>query len=355
VTCIAFFSPVADWMNISKISNENTAMVIILLAAQVFINFQTGLIYGGLYCEGYYGLGLFIMNFVRLFEFICLAGALSMGFGPVQTAAAFTLGRLLGTVVMFKLVRRRTPWLTFGVRGIDKDTIRRLVSPSLSATAFPIGNAFNLQGVRIIVGMVIGPTAVAIFATLRTLTRLSLIVLRSVEQLVQPEIGIAYGKGDAKLMRKIHRNSCQVSFWGSLIVICGLVILGDRILFIWTGGHITMDSRLFIMLLFVALINSFWFMSLMVSYATNRHQQIAIAYILVNIMVVGISYGACRVFGLEGVAGMLIIAEVIMSLYVLPKSLNLVEDHWLKFVRAMGSPPWFLFDAFRKRVTIVNK
>lgn len=355
VILVGFFCPISELLNISEMSSKNVALVIIFLSAQVFLNFQSLLIYGGFYCEGHYGLGQIVLNSIRLFEFLCIAGVIALGFGPVKASAFFVVGRLLGNMVMIKLVRDIAPWLTFGLRGIDKKTIYRLVSPSLSATAFPIGNALNIQGIRIIIGIVMGPAAVTLFSTLRTLSRLSLMILRSVEQLVQPEIGLAYGKGDLKLIREIHQKSCQISLWGSLIAFISLLAFGNWILFIWTGGKVEMDSHIFIMLLFVALINSLWFMSLMVFYSTNRHQKIAITYILMNLATVGLAYGACRIFGLYGVAEMLIIAEVAMTLYVLPKSLNFIEERWTKFIRELMVPPFYLLETFRKNASSLNK
>jgi hypothetical protein len=108
------------------------------------------------------------------------------------------------------------------------------------------------------------------------------------------------------------------------------------------------------MLLFVALINSFWFMSLMVQYSTNRHKEIAKVYILVNIIAVIVAIGACIVIGLAGVAWTLIVVEILMTLFVIPMSLNMVEDHWINFFRAIWSRPRFIQDSFHKRTTKIE-
>lgn len=343
-----FLSPVIGWLNFSKITHENTAWVIILLTVQVFINFQTGLIYGGFYAEGRYGLGQFLMSLVGLVEFLCLAGVLAMNYGPLHAAAAYTTGRLIGTMAMFILLRKIAPWLTYGFSGVDKDTLKRLAGPSFAAIAFPAGNALNIQGMRIAVGMLLGPAAVTIFTTLRTLTRLALMFLRSVNPVVQPEISIAYGRGDIPLMRKIHRHSCQVSFWGALTASAVLIVCGSWLLSIWTGGDVKMDVTLFRLLLVAAVLNVFWFTSFLVPYATNRHQQVAKVYTLVNIVALISAAGLAATLGLKGVAGTLIGAELAMIFFVLPYSISLVKDSWAKFLCNLANPPWFLLSPIRK-------
>lgn len=342
-------TPLDTLFNLSKITNTDAALIIMFLALYFCIYFFSLLIYGGLYCEGRYGLGQFQLSLITLFEFICLVGVLALGLGALYAAVSYAVIRLLGTVIMFCNLRHTTPWLTLGIRGVEIGIIKRLFMPSISATAFPLGNVLNIQGMRIVIGMIWGPAAVTIFTTLRTLTRIALIFLRSVNTIIQPEMGYAYGLRDLVLMRKLHRRSFQVSLWGSLIVLLGLIIFGDLFLKHWTDGKVNMDLTLFALLTTASAFNVLWASSLMVSYATVRHTQIANIFFLMNLSGLLLAYFLGPKFGLVGICFIILSIEIFMVSFVIHRSIDMTEDSWLNFIGIVMRPPAFLFEVIKKK------
>ncbi len=335
--------------NLSLITNTDAAWIIMFLALHICINFFSLLIYGGLYCEGRYGLGQFQLSLIALFEFICLVGILVLGLGPLYAAVSYATARILGTFIMFCYLRHTTPWLTPGIRGVRIGIMKRLFMPSIAAMAFPLGNVFNIQGIRIVVGMILGPVAVTTLTTLRTLTRIALILLRSVNTIIQPEMGYAYGLRDMNLMRKLHRRSFQVNLWGSLIVILGLIVFGDLFLIHWTDGKVKMDFTLFALFTAASAINVLWASSLMVSFATNRHTQIAKAFFLINLSGLILAYVFGPKFGLSGVGVIILCIELFMVSFVIQRSIEMTEDSWFKFIAIVKRPPEFLLDVIKEK------
>src|SRR5262249_52547296 len=95
---------------------------------------------------------------------VCLGG------GARVTALVFALANAAGTVVLCIMVKRDISWIRFGWTHASFAEIRRLTAPAFAFMAFPIGNAFNLQGTLMAVGYALGPVAVVVFGTARTVS-----------------------------------------------------------------------------------------------------------------------------------------------------------------------------------------
>ena len=191
---------------------------------------------------------------MRLVELLFLAVVVVFGGEPVAAASALLAGRAVGAVTMRVMLRRVDPDIEFGWRRARLATIKRLAHPALAFSAFPLANALNLQGMVLVIGITLGPAAVAVFATLRTLTRFGIQLVGSVNRIVLAEIANAFGAGDTNLLRKLHHHACQAALWLSIAVAVGLAVLGAWIVRVWTDGAIEMQHGLFYTLLAVLIV-----------------------------------------------------------------------------------------------------
>jgi len=279
------------------------------------------------------------MACVRLLEFGGLAVTVVLGGGPLAAATAFVSGRTAGTLGMWIVLRRRSPWLSFGCTYASKRTIRRLATPAFAFMAFPLGNALNVQGILIVVGSMLGPIPTVVFNTLRTMTRAGLQLINAIRAAVAAEISAAFGAGDYVLLRQIHHRSCQAALWLSVALVSCLFVLGGKILSVWTHGRVEMDMPAFVLLLCVVLPSSVWLSSLNVVYATNRHERVGAAYVAVSFVTVFAAYALARTLQLPGVAAILLLGDLGMALYVLGTSLNLLKESPTDFARALVAVP----------------
>jgi O-antigen/teichoic acid export membrane protein len=196
--------PLADWFDFKVLNARAATLIILLLSLQVLVSLQTGIVYSGFHYKGSYGLGQFIMANVRLLEFVLLIVAVVTGGGPIIAAAALLAGRAIGTVVMRAILWRVSPEIVFGWHHARRKTIRRLASPAIGFAAFPLGDALSLQGMLILVGVVLGPSSVVVFATLRTLTRFGLQFANAINRIVQAEISATYGDRKSTRLNSSH-------------------------------------------------------------------------------------------------------------------------------------------------------
>lgn len=331
--------PLADWFDFKVLNARAATLIILLLSLQVLVSLQTGIVYSGFHYKGSYGLGQFIMANVRLLEFVLLIVAVVTGGGPIIAAAALLAGRAIGTVVMRAILWRVSPEIVFGWHHARRKTIRRLASPAIGFAAFPLGDALSLQGMLILVGVVLGPSSVVVFATLRTLTRFGLQFANAVNRIVQAEISAAYGKGDSALLRRLHHLACQATLCATVATALVLGAFGSWFLALWTNGAVGMDRTLLYLFLAVMIAHGMWHASLMLTYATNRHQRIALAYIGVSIVALSAAYFTTSAVGLTGGAGVILVGELALVVYVFRASLGFLNERLGDFVRALAIAP----------------
>ena len=337
---MASLLPLARWLHLSTLSHGEIVKVVSILVFQVFFDLQTGLIGNGYRCDGHYAAGTMVRQVQRLAEFAAAALVLLLGGQLVAMALAVTLTRLTGNLITMFDVRRRSPWLTFGWKHADLATLRLIASPALSFMGFPIGNALSLQGITTVIGITFGPAVVVAFSTSRTLTRAVWQLLNAITNTIWVELSSAFGRGDIALARSLHRRACQAALWIAVLFSIVLFFAGSTLYHLWTGHQLVFDPTLFGLLLLVGIANSLWSTSYVVLIAVNRHQQLAAVYIAATSLSLALAYVLTPLMGLHGTALSLLIIDLLMSTYVVVRSLALVEDTLPAFVRFVLTPPF---------------
>lgn len=340
--------PLHDWLGFKVMGPATVKLVTVLLVFHVLVGFQTGLVYGGFWCEGRYAMGMALVTTMQLMEFGGLALAVALGGGPMEAASGYLGGRIGGLFLMRLGLYRATPWLRFGWRVATLSEVRHLAAPAFASLAFPLGNALNIQGMRLIVGLVLGPPAVVVFSTLRTLTRLATQPSSIINRLIEPEMASAYGGNRHDVFRRLFNHSCQVALWVSAASCIALGAAGERLLGIWTHGKVAMDWALYTLLLLGAAANAVWYTALMAAYATNRHVRVALVYSVVyGGGAFGFAYILAKFSGLAGVGSALLLSEIAMAPYVLLKTFHLTGESCASWLGQVTRPPWFLFRRMR--------
>jgi len=336
----AELAPLGRWMGFSTMNAADTKAVLLLLVIQVLVGFQGGLLNGGFWVAGKYPTGMVLATIIQFLEFSGLAIAVILGGGPVQAAAGYVIGRIAGTFLMWIGQRKISPWLHHGFKQASISELKRLTAPAFASLAFPLGNALNIQGMRLVVGLALGPAAVAVFTPLRTLSRLAMQPQAVINRLIQPEMAVAYGAEDSPLFGRLFYKSCQLAFWGCLIIAL-LVGVGAHWIFpAWTSGKVVMQWPVFILLLTGALVNSLWYTALMVPYATNRHVRIAVFYSLVyGVGAFVMGYFGAKILGLDGAALALMMVESVMAVIVVRAALKMAHMEMPEWVLAVLRPP----------------
>jgi O-antigen/teichoic acid export membrane protein len=337
---LIWLMPLEVWLHLSGIPHSEVVAIVDLLVLQVILAQQGGLLSAGFRCDGNLPLGVMAMNVLRLLEFCVSIMALVLHQGMQGVALVVLLMRIVGYIAVYALLRRRSPWLYLGRQYASYPIIKPLIGPAISYNAFPLGYALNLQGVVTVVGIYMGAATVTLFSTLRTLTRVILQMLNAVAYTVWVEFSTAFGAGDLALARNLHRRACQLAFWGALAAAGFLAVCGGPVYRLWTHNRVPFDPGLFYVLLLVIVCTSIWSTSYTVPLSVNKHQRLAAVFLTANLVSLLLAVLGARMWGVMGVAVSLFAVEIVMSLYVVRRSLELLEDNFSGFAQVVLTPPF---------------
>jgi len=332
--------PLNQMLKFTVMTRQETAIVFLLLVFHIMLGFQGGLFNAGYWASGQYPKGMFITSLTRLLEFGGMALAIIFTGGPIQVASSYILGRMVGTILMWWGQRRVTPWLSLGFHYASIKEIRRLMTPSLATLGFPLGNAVNNEGMRLLIGLVLGPSAVAVFSPLRTLSNVVIQPQSIVYQLTEPEISSAYGKGQETLFKRLYNKACQITLWVLLAASIIAIPVCYWILPVWTSGKVVMDWPTFLLLLVDVLIYGFWGTVTLPVRATNQHKWLALVFVLDYVPIsLALTYLGSKIFGISGVAGGLLVTDLFMLAYALNNSMKLVKMEFYQWFKSIIKPP----------------
>jgi len=205
--------------------------------------------------------------------------------------------------------------------------------------ALPVGNALNLQGMLLVVGHVLGPVAVVIFATARTVSRTAVAFMQMISNTIWPEMSSAVGAGNMPLARLLHRRACQISIASGLGIVVAMAVAGPWIWGRWTRHSFPTDTILLDLMLLLVIFSSLWLTSIVALTATNRQQHVALVYLAATGGSLVAAWVMAHLFGLRGVAVALIAGEAFMAVNVLRTSLRFLGDTLGGFVHSLFQVP----------------
>jgi O-antigen/teichoic acid export membrane protein len=334
-----YYLPASHLLRLSHISEVDTKWIIFYLGVSVLFGQIEQLLQSAYRCVGRYPFGSLLKSILSLTAFASMIVAVTLGSGARRTALVFAATNILGTLVLCIMVRRDIPWIRYGWKHASFGEIRRLARPAVAFMGFPLGNALNLQGTLLAVSYALGPVAVVVFGTARTVSRVALQMVSMVNSTFEPELSIAYGARNFPLVRTLLRRACQLALIVAFVIVIGMMTFGPWFLTHWTGGHVPPSRPLLSILLLVVVLYSLWSTSSTLMTSTNQHQKLATYYIVGTSLNCVLCYFLARGYGLFGAASSLLVSELVMNFYVVPASLRIAQDTLPAFLASMVHYP----------------
>ena len=327
--------PWRDWFKLTSVSDIQAAAVIFLLALFILLTQFNGVLESGLRCDGNFATGVLLSTGQRLSEAAIATFVGIVTKRLVLVALAYLVTRTVGTVLYIWLLRHKSPWLHVGVKHAHMKVIKDLAAPACGFIMFPVGQLISLQGFVIMIGAVKGPLFVAIFATIRTMTRANFQLTNSIARALWPELSLAFGAKDISLARALHRRAFQSALFLSVLSGSALLLVGPTFYKIWTRGKLQFDGHLFHILLAVSLANSCWYTSSVVPMSINAHQKIALGLFCASVASLALGSILITPFGLSGCAVALLLIDIVMIGFIMRTALRHVSDNQNEFLTAV--------------------
>ena len=335
---LALTLPFERWLDIRNFSREECVLTMLLLIGQIVLAQQGSMIGAAYRAGGFYPVGLWVGDGLRVLEFVALVAVLLGDGGPVLLTGSVLAIRAVSYAIQYVHVRRLVPWLSLGFKGATREAIRPIIGPALAYNAVPLAQATTLQGSVLAAKIVAGPQAAVLYATTRTVTRLVLQVVTMVTNSAWPEFSRAIGMGDLDLARRLHRRVCQLGVWISVLGSAAMLVVGPYLYTRWTRGEVAFHPAVFGVMLLAVILNSVWSVSYAVPVSVNRHQRITYLYLVAAFVGLACSFALGRAFGVLGVTLGLIPVELISIAVVLPYSMKVLEDD--SSLLSLARPPF---------------
>ena len=334
-----YFLPAADMLNIHNISEHDTKWIIFYLAVSILLAQLEQLLQSAYRSIGRYPYGAFVKSAMAVTAFGCTLIPVALGKGPLATAEVYAAASIAGTLFLAALVKRDIPWIEYGWRHARIAEIKRLIRPAVAYMAFPIGQSLSMSGPQLALNYAVGPFAVVVFTTARTVSRGALQMVQMINSTFEPEITLSYGAKNIDLTRTLHRRACQLALIVAIAVVAGVMTIGPYFLHAWTHGHVPPSRGLLSVLLLVVIIYSLWSTSSTLMTATNQHQRLAVIYLIATFFTCLLCFFLAYWKGLYGAAAALLLSEVAMNFYVLPASLHIAHDTFPAFTASLLHDP----------------
>lgn len=284
-----------------------------------------------------------------------LAGlcVLLLGYGVV----AFSLSQLI-VIVIFNLTFAYNGKITLELfrnfRGkVDPVELKSIAHKGVGYLVSPLWQAIYFQGTTFIVRIVLGPEAVTIFNTLRTLSRSINQIFFLTKTTVFPELQFEIGRGEMNRARKLYRMSVFGVFSMALVGFIFLVLFGLPLYHIWTKNEFSISPLLWYIFISGMLLNALWWTAEMIFAAMNKPNKFAIFGLVSALVSTGLTYVLSLNFGLNGAAIGSVSLDVLMVLIALPFAAKMLNMGTFDFIKHGASDFKGLYLQSKKRLQLI--
>jgi len=349
---ILMIVPLNEWLNFIHIERHEMLLVILFLSLKVLVSQQFGLYHSAFRCIRRNAFGTMLKNALLICQLIGISAALIIGVNPWQLALIDLSITSIALLLVRLLMWVQIPWVRYGFPKNIRKVIKPIFYPALAFLIFPFTQLILIQGTTIVTGILLGPTAVVLYTTVRMLGNVSLRLLEIVTISVWPEISVAFGKRDLVQMRKLHRYGAQIVLWLSIIGFTLLLFIGEYVYLMWTGNNVEWEQAFFMLMILAIFLESLQIFSKVIPTATNQHVRM-IVWLLINALIsLPFLWGFIVMYGIIGISFMLILHNTVLSIVVLAYALRQLEEKPFDYFVYLISP-YFLYNNVKKSLSKV--
>lgn len=296
--------------------------VSLLMSAKLFSFFHQ-------FIEGYFrgvrkaALGSFIYSIHPAANLLAGFCVLYAGCGIIGYALSQFIASVLFTTAFLIVGNQMIDFNGCKGRLIFSD-VKTIAMKGLGYMMNPIWQSVFFQGSTLVVRMTLGPESVAIFNTARTACRSVTQIFNIIAGSVFPELQYEYGKGNTPIVHRLFRMAIRTSIVVGVVGCILLYFFGLDVYNLWTHNMLTLTSGIWLIFIIGVFFNAIWWTGIISYSITNKPYHFAVASIISASLSVLASYCLSVCWGLCGAVLGTTLFELIMIIYVLPDSCNLL-------------------------------
>ena len=299
----------------SALSVHDAAFIASVLAIQVAMSLVLGVFQAALSAVGRYGYVGFLESNRQAAEFIGLlliVGLLRKS--PTVACMIYPATMALHLGVLIGRVQIDAPWVLQGPWRFHRSAMQRLWRPMLGVLATSFGYySLSFQAPRVILGIVAGPTAVAVYAVTSMLMRIVRMPIDIVAHTPSVELSMAHGSGERQRARNILSGSMRSCFWIALCMIPFILLFGPTAVDIWTRHRVQVPLSL---LVFTSMSTAIFSLALPAQEALMSLGQLGKATFWLaagSLPMLALEFALTKVYGLQGAAAAVVLLDLLYA------------------------------------------
>lgn len=311
-------------------AREAVIAVSCMIAAKLFNFYQQ--LYDALYrAERKADISRHLMN---VYGFLIIAAGiivLKSGGGVVAFAVTNLILSLVFNPIYMWLSYRFIKLKELTTAVVSRQDVRETFKVGMGFMLSPAWQAILFQGSTFVVRLVLGPAAVTIYNTVRTLSRSFNQVFMIISSSILPELQYAIGSNHLEKAKKLF-IACITSIL--VLSIGGMVFLtlfGLDFYRIWTANSLHPPFIMWIFFVTAIGFNALWWASEIVFIARNQPFRIHLAGMYFSILSVALTYMGSIFWGLAGTGVAALFFELAMAVYIIPYSFRMIGARWNDF------------------------
>jgi len=305
---VIFFAPLRFLQNVDQ------HIALFALCTGVLIALFGGLAEAVFKATQRYALGTTLSSLLRLAKWLGYMIGLVLVGSFAAVALCGLAARAIGTLIGVQLSRSGSHGIQWGAQLTDMAEIRAMIKPAISFMAFPLANALSFQGLTLLVGVVFGPIAVALFNTYRTIARVAVQITAIFSHALWPEFSRLFGEGAAVRVKKLFHRSALLGAAQALVLSLALYFVSPWLLNIWTHGRIEFIPSMMLLMLLYAAVSSLWHIPRVLLMAINLHTGLAYWALAAAVLSVVLAWLLGRVLQLNGIAMAMLLSELFIAI-----------------------------------------
>jgi O-antigen/teichoic acid export membrane protein len=315
---IWIFSPAA-FLQITLTSQRAVFLILAILAFQLVISLPYGILVRIYRAVEMLPRGVMLANLMQLLSLVLVAGGLWLRWGMVAIAALQIIPYGVTAGIALWDLNRKFPQLNIlSLKEADFSFGLSFIKPSLHFLLLQISQAFSIQGIILIVGMVLGSIQVVLFSTMRTIINLIRTLFEQLSFAAWPEMTRLDAQGDIDKFLLLFRLILRSTLIAAILFITIFHFYGGFIYHFWLRKTVPFQQA--VMDLFLIYMGQFifWLTCSHPLLATNRHHTVSKMLFISSLLTLVLAYWGGQHLGLPGIVLGMIIGDLALPFWFVP-------------------------------------
>jgi O-antigen/teichoic acid export membrane protein len=323
-----FFLPIASMLKLRHETSAAAALTLYLLILQIAFNMMFSLLANGYMVVGKLHRGSYFQSAQRLTMILSMALALYLR-APFPVLAAIQLGSLvLFFLIIMADVRRVAPVLLPSLRYGSWRQVTAILKPSGHFGLIALAGFLTWQFPVILIQLVLGPAAVALFSIVRVVFQMSRQVLMMASGVIGQDITLMVGSRDWRQLRRLYDLSERIVLFLIPIVSVGSLLLCPFLFTIWLHKRSLYNPQMCLLMAIVSAVLGIKEHKTQFQSSSNEHEALSVFILCGYAIMLGASIFTMKVYGLAGFIVTWLIWEVIQTAFVLRLNDRLFPDEY---------------------------